>query len=463
MKTITGAVGANVISMVMSGIMTLIVPKFVGVEEYSYWQLHVFYGLYMSYTALGWSEGLYLRLGGADYQTLDRKEMASQFWLCLLYQTIINLMIMGLSMLFVKNEVKIYIITITAFSTVIGTMRLNLQMILQATGRIKTYVRSILVENIVLFAAVIIMIAMQNLTYQKMIFANVSSRIVCLVFLMFCCKEIVFSRLLRFLDACKMALRQIVDGIQLFLANISNSLIIGISRFMIEQHWGTVAFGEVSLVLTMSNLIVNCVNAISIVLFPILRREDSKRLPEMYVILSNALMVVVLGTLCFYYPAYSILRHWLPQYKEALQYFVLLLPICVYDSKTTLLVNTYLKTIRKEGIILLTNIVAIGVNTVLCLIGMYGIKKIEFVILGIIIALMIRCNLSEALLKKIMHIEGRGDMLLVLALVGIFIVSGVLLNNWLSMVVYIICYVVYLVIKRKDIQMILQIVKRTRG
>ena len=191
--------------------------------------------------------------------------------------------------------------------------------------------------------------------------------------------------------------------------------------------------------------------------------QNSKKLSDVYLIFSDGLTVVVLGTLCFYYPAYSILKLWLPQYEEALKYFVLLLPICVYDSKATLLISTYLKTIRKEGIILLTNLLAIAVNAVWCFVGIYGVKKIEFVLVGIVFSLMIRCNVSEILLKKAMEIKGKGDLGAVLLLVTIFIISGMYLDSWFSMVIYICCYAVYLFWKRKKIKAILQIAKRTKG
>ncbi len=39
---------------------------------------------------------------------------------------------------------------------------------------------------------------------------------------------------------------------------------------------------------------------------------------------------------------------WLPEYADSLQYMGILFPIVIYEGRMSLLINTYLKTIRKE-------------------------------------------------------------------------------------------------------------------
>ena len=58
---------AQTISLLLSLIISFIVPKFLGVEEFGYWQLFVFYSSYVNIAQLGISDGLYLRLGGENY------------------------------------------------------------------------------------------------------------------------------------------------------------------------------------------------------------------------------------------------------------------------------------------------------------------------------------------------------------------------------------------------------------
>ena len=61
LKNIIGAVGANVVRLMISIILTLLLPKLMGLEQYSYWQLYLFYGTYLAYSSLGWCEGIMLK------------------------------------------------------------------------------------------------------------------------------------------------------------------------------------------------------------------------------------------------------------------------------------------------------------------------------------------------------------------------------------------------------------------
>ena len=49
---------------------------------------------------------------------------------------------------------------------------------------------------------------------------------------------------------------------------------------------------------------------------------------------------------------------WLPQYAESLRYMVILLPICIFDGKMSLLCNTYLKVLRKERQLFYFNLIS---------------------------------------------------------------------------------------------------------
>ena len=59
-------------------------------------------------------------------------------------------------------------------------------------------------------------------------------------------------------------------------------------------------------------------------------------------------MVILLGALIVYYPLKIVLSAWLPKYVDSLTYMALVFPMCVFEAKIALLINSYLKTLRKE-------------------------------------------------------------------------------------------------------------------
>ena len=84
LKNIIGAVGANVVRLMISVLLTLLLPKLMGQEEYSYWQLYLFYGTYLAYSSLGWCEGFTLKYGGYHYEELNKPLIIGQIWMLFL-------------------------------------------------------------------------------------------------------------------------------------------------------------------------------------------------------------------------------------------------------------------------------------------------------------------------------------------------------------------------------------------
>lgn len=61
---------AQLVSLTLSILLSLVAPKILGVEMYSFWQLFIFYTTYVNIFHFGISDGLYLRLGGKSISRL---------------------------------------------------------------------------------------------------------------------------------------------------------------------------------------------------------------------------------------------------------------------------------------------------------------------------------------------------------------------------------------------------------
>ena len=94
--------------------------------------------------------------------------------------------------------------------------------------------------------------------------------------------DVVFVKLASPKEIAEEAKELVGCGFKLLFASLASQLIIGIVRFAVEQEWGTVVFGKISLTLSMSNMLITCISAVSVVLFPVLKKMDYKRLSEVY-------------------------------------------------------------------------------------------------------------------------------------------------------------------------------------
>ena len=443
---------ANIVTLFISLVMQLFLPKILGVRQFSYWQLYLFYGTYIMYSSLGWCDGLYLKYGGKDYDSLDSHTIAGQFWYLLVYQTIFATVFSCVFMWFNPSIDRRFVILLSFISTAINIMRFMLQYILQSTNRIKEYSIIVIVERLLFLVAIILTWIINTNDYKLLVFSEVFTRLVGVFVGLYYCKRVIFAKIPAPKEVLKETKDLIKGGYKLLVANLTSQLIIGIVRFAIDNHWGTETFGKVSLTLSMSNMLITCISAVGVVLFPTLRRTSKEKLPRLYKIMRNAIVIPSLGILVFYMPMKLILSWWLPQYAESLKYLAILLPMCIFEGRTQLIINTYLNTLRKEIVILTSNIITVVVSFISTGLCVYVFGNLDAAVASIIFMLMFKCFLAEIRLSKILDIDILADYVIEVMMTLIFIVSSWIVGGIIGMLIYIGIYILYLLVKKNVIK-----------
>lgn len=97
LKNISYTLSSNLLTFMVSVIVTLLLPKVLGITSYSYYQLYLFYVSYVGFLHFGWCDGIYLRYGGYDYNQLDKPTFRGQFYSFLFFQIIMSLIFLWLS------------------------------------------------------------------------------------------------------------------------------------------------------------------------------------------------------------------------------------------------------------------------------------------------------------------------------------------------------------------------------
>lgn len=451
MKNLNYALSSNFLTLLISTIILLLVPKIIGVEEYGYWQLYIFYSSYVGFLHFGWNDGVYLRYGGYDYNKLNKNIFFSQFWMLVLVQSTIGFIIIVISLVFINDVNKQFIFQMTSFCMFIVNTKLMLIYILQSTNRIKEYAQITILEKFNYFIIVMLFLVVGIKDYKLLIAADLVGKTIALLYSIYFCREIVFNIIRNFRLDISEIMNNISAGIKLMFANIASMLIIGIVRLQIESNWNIVTFGKVSLTLSISSLMMLFINAIGIIIFPILRRTKKTNLPEIYKTLRTVLVILLFGILVIYYPLKSVLFQWLPAYSDSLIYMALLFPICVYEGKVGLLVNTYLKTLRKESVILRINLITVLMSIILTVITIQLFENLSLTILSILILLAFRSILAEIYLSKLLKISLNKEMLYDALLTTVFITASWFLESLSGIMIYLIAYIAYILLKKQDI------------
>ena len=193
------------------------------------------------------------------------------------------------------------------------------------------------------------------------------------------------------------------------------------------------------------------ISAVGIVIFPILKRINKDKLSIIYKTMRDSLLVLLLGILIIYYPLKTFMVMWLPNYADSLIYLALVFPMFIYEGKMVLLINTYINTLRKENIIFKINIIMMIITIIITYINTQIFNNLDLTVISIVILLIIRSVIAELYLAKALNIKVLKDIILEILLTTIFILSAWFIDSYITIIIYIVFYIIYLLIKKKDL------------
>ncbi len=230
-QNVSYSVLANGINTLVSMVLVFIVPKALGVREYSYWQLYTFYVTYTGFFHFGWADGIYLKFGGKKYEELDKTYFNRQFWLLTFFEILIALVIGAVAYFGVDDSTEadrshpdrdmLYSPASTDIASVYFTDYRPNQRLCQ-----KLYVG----KKIVYAVCVLSMLALGQKNFVILISADLFARLVTLVLLCIQCKDMVFRKLSCVGIGVRESGINIAIGSKLMFANIAGLLINGICK-----------------------------------------------------------------------------------------------------------------------------------------------------------------------------------------------------------------------------------------
>lgn len=443
---------SNFISVSISVLVVLIVPKFIGVTGYGYWQLYILYTSFVGFLHFGWNDGLYLRLGGYKYSEINKKLYFCQFYMLLVLQLLIAFLGYFLVQLLSFDVEKNYVLGMTAVCMVIVNSRYMLLFLLQATYRIKEYSFITILDRISYLILIAFLVILKAENYKYLILADVVAKLLSLAFASLYCKDVVF-KIYRDIEI-KLAISEMVEniraGIKLMLSNIASKLVVGNVRMGVEGAWSIVVFGKISLMLSITGFLMVFINSISLVLFPFLRRVEEASLKPIYQCVRDVLTLVLMLFLLTFYPVSIGLGVWLPEYQDSLRYLLILYPIVLFEGKMSLLVNTYLKVLREESLLLKVNVFAITLSFILTYLSVRVFRSVDLAVFSILILVCFRSVMAEVYVQKILNINLWRDVFFDVFFVFVFIFGNIFFDAWFSFFLSFFLVFVYFFVKRRD-------------
>jgi len=458
LKNISYTFSSNILNVLVSILVILVIPKFIGVYEYGLWQLFIFYFGYVGVLHLGWADGLFLRRGGQKVEDINIGSIMAETILFISYNIILGLSIYIYGLCFSTGDS--FIIETLGIAVIVANIRTWITMILQSVGDFKGYAVNLSVQSIVYLALIIVILLLGLADYRFMIIAFLISQFGTCISGFLQLKEIFdFNEPYDFKDAFKEAKLNINSGFKLMIANFTAILIVGVIRFGIQQRWSVSTFGKVSLVLSIANLIMVFINAVSLVLFPTLRRTN-QNITELYEGTRNVLMPMLYVIMFAYFPIKLLIPMWLPKYSDALQYAAVLMPMMVYQGKFEILSNTFMKNLRMEFKLLIINVITLLASIFLTILNVYIFHDLNSAVFSIAIVMGMRSVVSELIISRRIKITFWKELIFENLFIIAFMIVSWNYSLIMSVLGYLIVVLIYLVIKKDSIKLGITVLKK---
>jgi O-antigen/teichoic acid export membrane protein len=416
--------------------MGLIIPKVLGIEQFGYWSIYLFYAGYTGVLQFGLVDGIYLRYGSYEYQDLPKELFRSVFLTLLSFQIIITLFLYIMILIIEKDIDKLYIYLFAATNIPLGVYGIFV-MVTQVTNRFKEYSIITGLSKILLCIFAFILYYLGFLNDKTLILSDLLVKLLLLFISIYFCKDLVVGYRMPISEGLTESVKNVSVGINLMLANFLAMLLVGIGRYIIEKFESVAIFGIYSFAINTTSLVMIFVSSISLVLYPILTRLNKESLPKYYDIINTLLIIIILILMLSYYPLEWVIKSYLIEYIPVLDYLYLLFPIVVFQGKMQLLVNNYYKVLREERALLFANLSAVFIFSTLG-ISFYNLfRNINTIVWCTLLVIAWRCYASEIYIKRKLNINYYSKIYIEIVMIAIFILSAGVVQGVIGLILYV--------------------------
>ena len=289
-KNISLSILVQAISLVVGFVMNLVVPKFIDEYQYSYWQTFLLYSQYVGVLHFGLLDGIVLRYSQFDYDELDKKTVRSQYITIIAIDAFLTFGMIFSSFVFLSGATKSLVVLI-ALSIIPSIAHGYTSFTFQITNRISKYAQFVLLERFLYCGLIITCLLFQlEHAYWYCIIFIIVRVISTIVFGIRHSNELFFGKIEHISNLKYELCKTISAGVWLMIASYSANLVVGFGKMIIQWRWDALTFGKVSLSFSLTTFVLQFVTAVSVVLFPSIKRLNADKLPDLY----NAIVMALL-------------------------------------------------------------------------------------------------------------------------------------------------------------------------
>lgn len=357
---------SNGVKLFSSILTVFFIPLIFTQQDYGFYKLFLLYISYVGIFHFGLLDGIYLYYAGTDYESLDKDNFKTITKFLFGFQLIITLGVIIIS-LFMTGDRQL-IVFLVGINLFVLNFTTYYQFISQVTQRFKEFaVRNIIytVLNVALIGSFYIL----NIKdYRLFLVLTVFINVILLFWYVFTYKDITFGKSAHVLEKKSHLSYLFKIGVILLFSNLVVMFFSSIPRQFVDVMYPVEQYPDIfsnfSFAYTLMGFTGIFMTAISLVLFPTLKKSSNDEMKKNYNHFNATVLVLVFLLISAYFPLSYIVERFLPNYVAALEIFYILAPGIAVSSVVSVVIHNYYKTLNRNNQFLL-----IGVSNLVLLLG----------------------------------------------------------------------------------------------
>ncbi|MEG1738663.1 MAG: hypothetical protein RR259_10585 [Odoribacter sp.] len=461
-SNLSAAFIAQAMSLAASLLISLFVPKILGVFEFGFWQLFLFYCSYVGFALFGLNDGIYLIYGGKERSDINRELLTAEYLLGMLPSVCVSLIGVIFGCAFFAETQRCYVIVAVSFYLILSSIIGLFGYLLQALNEVKTYAKSVIADKALFLVFLVVLFLFGCSTFEPYVICYLISKMLAAVYCVWLCRALLKKPSLSLVVVVRETIGTMRVGINLMLANMASLFIIGISRFFVDTIWGIETFSQYSFAISLVNFFILFISQISMVAFPVLRKLDKVAIKRSFEFLGEGLSLGAPIVYVAFFPVAILLGLWLPDYSQAITLFAILLPICVFEGKMDLNGATFLKVLRKERLLLIVNVVTAFVSLFGSFVFGYYLKDLTCLCFVLVLSIAGRSIFTDLYLSNLLGVNSGKMIILDIVVTIIFEVVCIQMDYIAALVVMLTVLGIVFFINKNTIATIIRYMHKAR-
>lgn len=354
---------SNFISLFKGIFVSIAVPKILSVDGYADYRIFTLYVSYVGLFHFGLLDGFCLKYAGKTVEQIKKEKIKTYTHILFWMEIVCSLLVLLIGSL-INRRIDIIIICLSV-DIVFHNLASFYQNVMQSTMQFKKYARVGVLYSIFQIISVVVLLGLKTVNHATG-YSYIILYLICEFLMLMTCmlsiKGLVWGKVNYRLISYKELKEVISQGFMLLIGGLIVTLILNLDRQFVAVLFSKKEYAYYSFTYSIMNIVTSLITAMSIVLFPTLKRASKNGQVAYYKKISCGIAVLVFGVLCFLPIMESIIVWILPKYRLSIDILYSIAPalatICIIQ---VILIN-FFKTFKKTKEFCLYSIIALGIS-----------------------------------------------------------------------------------------------------